>query len=1246
MRRWLWCALAVAACDDTKAPVAVDPTVAFTSHADPATVPADGSIAFTAQAADPDTPLPALDATWALDGGAVCTGSVVETDGAVRCTLTLAAGAHVLTVRVTDPEEHAAVATLSVEAVADGDTDDTDDTTDTVDTDVVETDLPPDAPTVSLSGPAAPRLYAGVTFDLTATLTDADGDVTALTLVWTSSLSGDDLGALATTPAEDGSLTTSAALDAGTRTLTLTATDADALSGVDAVTVEVLAANAPPTCAITAPVAGRVDPTLTLSGTAGDAVQPADTLVAAWSSDVDGALGTSPPDATGAVTLPGVSLTPGTHALTLTVTDEVGAVCTATVSVLADRPPALADVAPADGAVVVLGAPVDFAVTASDPDEPATALSVAWSSDVDGPFGTASPDATGAAGAQHTPSRATHTWTVTVTDTQGLTASATRTLVVDGPPDAPTVSITPPTPTTVDDLTATAGAAAIDADGDPVTTTVVWTSPGEADVTGLVLDAARTARGQVWTATATSSDGTQTASATASVTIANTAPGVATVSVQPDPALVTDALTCTADGLTDVDGDAVACAWSWTVQGLPFASTDAVLPAGTVPAHGDVACACTPDDGSDVGVALTSPTLTLSNTPPTRPGASLATPSAPGDALRCALAVTPTDADGDTLTATVAWTVDGQDVVGTTSVLDGDTIPGGTTAAGEVWSCTVTVDDGHGGTATSDPATVTVPEDPDAIVTWKADWNRVFAQRADGTWTCQGYNRDRACEVPDEPFLEVRGYERNACGRREDGTLRCWGRDPGPSPSLTVTDQWGMAAYGGCAITSTTSRVVCWGTDHPAQPFAFRNHSRIAVSGLFVCGLDDNVLSYANECLVNYSVYDVIENNVPTRSTIARTFYGGATAGCWLSDIGGGVRCWGTGDLVDDAPSGNYRAMDAYQHTACALRASDAAIACWGYDVGRAAWADPTGSWTSLTVGSAFGVGTDDQGEVRTFGIPRYLLDLPADTPVAELSMHRTGTACLIDDAGHAHCTPERIGNMTPPSFPRAGVHLSSVSYENPDSQWACWQSYVDGPVRCPGAPGAQEPPSSTLFLDWDTGPSFVCGVRTTGTLGCWGDSSTILTDIPSGSTFSRIACSASSCCAVDDADGSLQCWGPSSSYARVSQTANDFVDVAASEGHYCGQHADGTLTCWPGYSNSSLATPTEALDDIALGYDNNGCGLLDDGTLTCWGVAAADWAHGAAEGPYDRVWSDKGWGWCGRRSSDHTLACWGYWMR
>lgn len=175
------------------------------------------------------------------------------------------------------------------------------------------------------------------------------------------------------------------------------------------------------------------------------------------------------------------------------------------------------------------------------------------------------------------------------------------------------------------------------------------------------------------------------------VSIENTPPVLAGVTLSPTTATETDTFTCTPGTTSDADGDAVTVTYAWTVDGSPVPPTAATLD-GTWFDKGDVVtCTVTPTDGEDAGAPGLSNVGVVVNSGPVVSDVAIA-PEDPTDAdtLTCTdsdassnsppvladVVVTPnpiatlddtlectpgatSDPDGDPVTVTIAWRVNG-----------------------------------------------------------------------------------------------------------------------------------------------------------------------------------------------------------------------------------------------------------------------------------------------------------------------------------------------------------------------------------------------------------------------------------------------------------------------------------------------------------------------------------------------------------------------------------------------------------
>ncbi len=145
--------------------------------------------------------------------------------------------------------------------------------------------------------------------------------------------------------------------------------------------------------------------------------------------------------------------------------------------------------------------------------------------------------------------------------------------LVDAPPSAPTISISPAHPKTTDALVAGVANPARDPDGDPVSYQVQWFENGQPyGAPGqLGVPASATKKGETWTVEMTPTDGKeQGPSARAEVTVGNSAPTRPILAVdRSSPTVGQSATVSIAQPSADPDGDGITYRWKWTVDGKP-----------------------------------------------------------------------------------------------------------------------------------------------------------------------------------------------------------------------------------------------------------------------------------------------------------------------------------------------------------------------------------------------------------------------------------------------------------------------------------------------------------------------------------------------------------------------------------------------------------------------------------------------------------------------------------------------------
>ncbi|MGE5690197.1 MAG: OmpL47-type beta-barrel domain-containing protein [Pseudomonadota bacterium] len=581
-------------------------------------------------------------------------------------------------------------------------------------------------PTAAVSvAPAAPTTNATLT--ATATKADADGDTVGLTYVWkvdgvtrkTTSGSSSLTDTLDLSGAGDG--------DRGqTVSVEVTPNDGsvDGAAASDSTTV----ANSAPTATVSlAPASPTTDQTVTATATEADPDGDGVTLTYVWK--VDGVVRKTTagsPSLTDTLDLAQAGNGDKGQTVSVEVAPNDGSVdgAAATDSAAIGNSAPTVTSAAIDQASPHTGDTLTVAVSSADADGDARTLAYQWRRN--------GVDLAGETGAALDLSQAGNgdrgdTISVRVTADDGSATSTPVTTaavtVLNTAPTA-TVALAPAAVGTNDTLTATATKG--DDDGDAVTLTYVWkvngttvkTTPGTSSLSD-TLDLSQPGnggRGDTITVEATPSDGTANGTAATDAVGVDNALPTATVSLAPGAPATNATLTATATR-ADTDGDAVTLTYVWKVNGTTVKTTPGTSsPTDTLdlsqPGNGGrgdtITVEATPNDGTADGTAVTD-SETVANSAPTATVAL--SPGAPTTNELVTAAATTGDLDGDTVTLTYVWKVDGTTVKttsGSSSLTDTlDLAQAGNGDKGQTVSVEVTPDDGSvTGADASDAAVV------------------------------------------------------------------------------------------------------------------------------------------------------------------------------------------------------------------------------------------------------------------------------------------------------------------------------------------------------------------------------------------------------------------------------------------------------------------------------------------------------------------------------------------------------------
>ncbi len=249
-----------------------------------------------------------------------------------------------------------------------------------------------------------------------------------------------------------------------------------------------------------------------------------------------------------------------------------------------------------------------------------------------------------------------------------------------------------------------------DDDGDAEGYATAWTVNGiDAGVSTATLDGASFSRDQSVACTVTPNDGEQDGAAITSdpITVSNTPPVIANVSLSPTSPQEGDTIATSIGTATDDDADTVSYSYEWFVNSASIlAGTAFDTLSDLYFAKGDIiTVTVTPSDGTDDGQAVPSAAVTAVNTVPTVDSLALAPSAVTTDTLVTAVAIA-SDADGDAVSLQYAWSSDaGTDL----SAETGSTL-GGATAFSKHETITVAVTpvESQDASAIGTPATASV----------------------------------------------------------------------------------------------------------------------------------------------------------------------------------------------------------------------------------------------------------------------------------------------------------------------------------------------------------------------------------------------------------------------------------------------------------------------------------------------------------------------------------------------------------
>lgn len=541
--------------------------------------------------------------------------------------------------------------------------------------------------------------------------------------------------------------------------------------------------------------------------------------------------------------------------------------------------------------------------------------------------------------------------------------------------------------------------------------------------------------------------------------------------------------------------------------------------------------------------------------------------------------------------------------------------------------------------------------------------NHACAVTTEQAVTCWGRGTYGKATPPLQEFRQVAAADSSTCGLTSNGTIRCWG--DGYWGQTAAPDGIFVQINFSCGLGADGS-VTCWrghasaatATDFRLKQLAPRGPCGITAEGAVACsyGLPTNQTDEPVE-----GAYSHMGDLCGTR-TDGSVFCWGAvspdstrplTDDSFLSTSDlcgitteGAIRCWGTGQYgranrPEEAPEGTYTQLDAGDSHSCAVT-TEGTVRCWGE--GYEATTPPADEdFVSVAVGDPHACGITANRELRCWGYD-YRGDAPSvegwrapgfgGLPSGEFTQVSVGLggwddlSCAVRADGSVACWtysgPEediQLGAGRKAADVSVGTQLVCAWFADggaectrkPEYEGYTSGSYstlcvmfANGGGECSPSDGIAEGfDSSETFSDWSTGWNRGCGVRSGGTISCWGDEDDWPAD-PAGSDFVQVSAGLQQSCALRS-DGGLVCWHPltralAEAETQIPESPPDgaYAQVSMGANYGCALGTDGEIRCWGAGLLGRAEPPPGPFASVAVGFEY-ACGVRPSGRIECW---------------------------------------------
>ena len=269
--------------------------------------------------------------------------------------------------------------------------------------------------------------------------------------------------------------------------------------------------------------------------------------------------------------------------------------------------------------------------------------------------------------------------------------------------------------------------------------------------------------------------------------------------------------------------------------------------------------------------------------------------------------------------------------------------------------------------------------------------------------------------------------------------------------------------------------------------------------------------------------------------------------------------------------------------------------------------------------------GDEEDFTTRWIGTDNFYTPPPVPTAAPEPESRNTNQGGPASEPG-ATASPPVSSSATLAAFRSVSAGAGHSCGVKTDGSVACWGADDAGQATPPGG----------SFSSISAGNLHVCGVKTGGSAACWGGDQ-FGQATPPGDSFSSVSAGTAHVCGVKT-DGSVACWG-NDDYGQATPPGGLFSSIGAGDVHTCGVKTDGSVVCW-GYSDAGQATPPGGSFSSVSAGNSHTCGVKTDGSAACWGNDDEGQAT-PPRGSFSSVSAGAGHT-CGVKTGG-SMVCWGY---